>query len=261
MGAGAAQIEAGQWPSVIAVAENRARLADTLALPGAPGSADGLRFADHHALGFGLVYLGAVLSLGARSLGRALLLAGLDGVTAAAGLRLHGLLLAPKRKELKQKVITAMHNVYDPEIPVNIYDLGLIYRLEVDEQGRIRLSMKAVGEVAAMGRSFEEALLKAVRSLEIDRDSLEAPPELAHAAPLTAPGTEPPFQPLFGTRTAPALLAVTWAYGRRVVPRLEGGRWAGLWPPILFAFAAAVAGVWWAIRRRRRACPAPPSRR
>ncbi len=42
-------------------------------------------------------------------------------------------------------------------------------------------SMKAVGEVAAMGRSFEEALLKAVRSLEIDRDSLEAPREVAAA--------------------------------------------------------------------------------
>ncbi|MDH3814489.1 MAG: carbamoyl-phosphate synthase large subunit, partial [Acidobacteriota bacterium] len=42
-------------------------------------------------------------------------------------------------------------------------------------------SMKAVGEVAAMGRSFEEALLKAVRSLEIDRDSLEAPREVTAA--------------------------------------------------------------------------------
>jgi len=42
-------------------------------------------------------------------------------------------------------------------------------------------AMKAVGEVAAMGRCFEEALLKAVRSLETGRDSLEAPPELAAA--------------------------------------------------------------------------------
>ena len=42
-------------------------------------------------------------------------------------------------------------------------------------------AMKAVGEVAAMGRSFEEALLKAVRSLEIDRDSLEAPSEIDRA--------------------------------------------------------------------------------
>jgi len=42
-------------------------------------------------------------------------------------------------------------------------------------------AMKAVGEVMAMGRSFEEALLKAVRSLEVDRDSLEAPAEIAGA--------------------------------------------------------------------------------
>ncbi len=40
-------------------------------------------------------------------------------------------------------------------------------------------SMKAVGEVAGIGRSFEEALLKAVRSLEVGRDSLEAPPATA----------------------------------------------------------------------------------
>ncbi len=46
---------------------------------------------------------------------------------------------------------------------------------------RLGTSMKAVGEVAAMGRSFEAALLKAVRSLEVDRDSLEAPPEVAAA--------------------------------------------------------------------------------
>jgi len=48
---------------------------------------------------------------------------------------------------------------------------------------RLGTSMKAVGEVAAMGRSFEAALLKAVRSLEVDRDSLEAPPEVAAAKP------------------------------------------------------------------------------
>ncbi len=42
-------------------------------------------------------------------------------------------------------------------------------------------SMKAVGEVAAIGRSFEEALLKAIRSLEIGRDSLDAPPAVARA--------------------------------------------------------------------------------
>ncbi len=42
-------------------------------------------------------------------------------------------------------------------------------------------SMKAVGEVAGIGRSFEEALLKAIRSLEVGRDSLDAPADLAAA--------------------------------------------------------------------------------
>ncbi len=42
-------------------------------------------------------------------------------------------------------------------------------------------AMKAVGEVAAMGRTFEEALLKAIRSLEVDRDSLDAPLDVKNA--------------------------------------------------------------------------------
>ena len=37
--------------------------------------------------------------------------------------------------------IEALCTVYDPEIPVNIYDLGLIYRLEVDAQGRVEVDM------------------------------------------------------------------------------------------------------------------------
>ena len=35
---------------------------------------------------------------------------------------------------LENKVIGALKNVYDPEIPLNIYDLGLVYSLEIDEK-------------------------------------------------------------------------------------------------------------------------------
>lgn len=43
----------------------------------------------------------------------------------------------PSREDL----VAALRTVLDPEIPVNIYDLGLIYRLEVDAQGRVEIDM------------------------------------------------------------------------------------------------------------------------
>ncbi len=42
---------------------------------------------------------------------------------------------------LRERLIEALRTVHDPEIPVNIYDLGLIYRLEVDAQGVVLVEM------------------------------------------------------------------------------------------------------------------------
>ena len=42
---------------------------------------------------------------------------------------------------LKESVRARLKAIYDPEIPVNIYDLGLIYRLDVDEQGVVDIDM------------------------------------------------------------------------------------------------------------------------
>ena len=41
----------------------------------------------------------------------------------------------------EEEVIEALRTVYDPEIPVNIYDLGLIYGLEMDDRGDIKIDM------------------------------------------------------------------------------------------------------------------------
>ena len=40
-----------------------------------------------------------------------------------------------------EALIEALRTVMDPEIPVNIYDLGLIYRMEVDDRGRVEVDM------------------------------------------------------------------------------------------------------------------------
>ena len=42
---------------------------------------------------------------------------------------------------LKDKVIAEIKKIYDPEIPVNIYELGLIYKIEVDETNKVNIDM------------------------------------------------------------------------------------------------------------------------
>ncbi|MBQ2779436.1 MAG: DUF59 domain-containing protein [Bacteroidaceae bacterium] len=43
--------------------------------------------------------------------------------------------------QLEQKIVEMIKTVYDPEIPVNIYDLGLIYRIEVKDDGSVEIDM------------------------------------------------------------------------------------------------------------------------
>ena len=43
--------------------------------------------------------------------------------------------------DLKQKIINEIKKVYDPEIPVNIYELGLIYKIEIDKKNNVKVDM------------------------------------------------------------------------------------------------------------------------
>ena len=44
-------------------------------------------------------------------------------------------------KDIKNKVIEEIKKIYDPEIPVNIYELGLIYKIEVDDKNKVNVDM------------------------------------------------------------------------------------------------------------------------
>ncbi|MBQ3244368.1 MAG: DUF59 domain-containing protein [Bacteroidaceae bacterium] len=46
-----------------------------------------------------------------------------------------------ERIELEEKIVEMIKTVYDPEIPVNIYDLGLIYRIEVKDDNSVEIDM------------------------------------------------------------------------------------------------------------------------
>ena len=43
--------------------------------------------------------------------------------------------------QTEEKIVTMLKTVYDPEIPVNIYDLGLTYKVDIDEEHNVRIDM------------------------------------------------------------------------------------------------------------------------
>ena len=46
-----------------------------------------------------------------------------------------------KKKEIVERAIETLKKIYDPEIPINIYDLGLIYGIDVDDEGVVTVTM------------------------------------------------------------------------------------------------------------------------
>jgi FeS assembly SUF system protein len=67
--------------------------------------------------------------------------------------------------ELREQVIDALREVYDPELPVNIYDLGLIYTCEVDEQGHVAVEMTLTAPGCPVAQTFPYSVECAVRAV------------------------------------------------------------------------------------------------
>ncbi len=67
---------------------------------------------------------------------------------------------------IKDNVILALKRVYDPEIPVNIYDLGLIYNLDVADDGRASVLMTLTTPNCPVAGSLPGNVERAVRSVE-----------------------------------------------------------------------------------------------
>ena len=67
---------------------------------------------------------------------------------------------------LQERIIEALKTVYDPEIPVNIYDLGLIYRIELDDDGRAEVDMTLTAPNCPAADFMMEDVRQKIETLE-----------------------------------------------------------------------------------------------
>lgn len=51
------------------------------------------------------------------------------------------MLVLVDKEATRRKVLEVLKNVYDPEIPINIVDLGLVYGVDVDDEGNVRIQL------------------------------------------------------------------------------------------------------------------------
>jgi FeS assembly SUF system protein len=71
--------------------------------------------------------------------------------------------VAPKPTE--ETIIAACASVYDPEIPVNIYELGLIYAIEIEEDGIVRVEMTLTAPGCPSAQELPDQVREAVMAV------------------------------------------------------------------------------------------------
>lgn len=73
------------------------------------------------------------------------------------------------KKELENKIIDALKSVYDPEIPVDIYELGLVYEVKIDQNTDVEIIMTLTTPNCPVAESLPlevEEKVKAVEGVE-----------------------------------------------------------------------------------------------
>lgn len=70
----------------------------------------------------------------------------------------------------KQRILDALREVYDPELGINVVDLGLIYDIEVDETDRVQVTMTLTTPGCPLHDSIVGAVERRLRDLQIFRD-------------------------------------------------------------------------------------------
>ena len=68
--------------------------------------------------------------------------------------------------EIEEKIVAMLKTVYDPEIPVNIYDLGLIYKIDLADNGEVTIDMTLTAPNCPAADVIMEDVRQKVESIE-----------------------------------------------------------------------------------------------
>lgn len=72
----------------------------------------------------------------------------------------------PDHQELEQRIIDAIKTVYDPEIPVNVYDLGLIYDIDIFPDNTVHVTMTLTAPGCPVAGSMPREVEDVIRDAE-----------------------------------------------------------------------------------------------
>ena len=67
---------------------------------------------------------------------------------------------------IKDKVIEEIKKIFDPEIPVNIYELGLIYKIEVDNKNKVKVDMTLTSPNCPVAESLPNEVKNSIKNIE-----------------------------------------------------------------------------------------------
>lgn len=73
-------------------------------------------------------------------------------------------------QELADQVVEVLRNIYDPEIPVNIYDLGLVYDLKVSDHGEVEILMTLTSPNCPVAETLPTEVQEKVCTLDVVTD-------------------------------------------------------------------------------------------
>ena len=68
--------------------------------------------------------------------------------------------------ELKEKIVSEIKKIYDPEIPVNIYELGLIYKIEIKETKKVNIDMTLTSPNCPVAESLPKMVKDNILKIE-----------------------------------------------------------------------------------------------